>query len=157
MPLPITEITIASSKGNKIQKVHLDEFGHGKFNITPTSETFKSIINFNNEKIETYLPASSETGIALETNSYTNENEVILHLRTNKKTFDLYKGKQLYAVVNQDEKVSFLSIDLNKKNTFEHTVIFSSKKMQDGVNTITIVDNDLNKLAERQVFKYPES
>lgn len=29
--------------------------------------------------------------------------------------------------------------------------------MQDGVNTITIVDNDLKKLAERQVFKYPES
>ena len=157
MPLPITEITIISSKSNKSQKVYLDEFGHGKFKITPTAETFKSVLNFNNEKIETYLPASSETGIALETNSYTNENEVILHLKTNKKTFDLFKEKQLYAVVNQDDKVSFLTIELNKKNTFEHTIIFSSKKMHDGVNTITIVDNDLKKLAERQIFKYPES
>lgn len=29
--------------------------------------------------------------------------------------------------------------------------------MRDGVNTITIIDKDLNKFAERQIFKYPEN
>lgn len=52
MPLPITEIQIVSVNGEKSQKVYLNEFGHGKFELFPGLQTFKSVINFNNEKLK---------------------------------------------------------------------------------------------------------
>jgi len=156
MPLPITEIQIVSVNGEKSQKVYLNEFGHGKFELFPGLQTFKSVINFNNEKIETYLPTAFETGISLEANSYTREDEIILKIKTNKKTLNLLQEKPLFIIINQDDKVSFLDVELNK-NTLDQTIIFSSKKLRDGVNTITIIDKDLNKFAERQIFKYPEN
>ena len=65
-------------------------------------------------------------------------------------------GKPLYLVIHKDEKAVITEIDL-KGDNLEQESVLNNADFFEGLNTIRILDSELNELAERVVYIYPKS
>ena len=155
-PIPVTEVEIINSQGDFIQKVPVNKFGFGKFQLLADGKVYKATFSANNQKFEDLIPVGLPVGISLEINSYTFKDKTIAIIKTNKKGLEKYKNKPLFLVIHQDNKTSILDFNFDN-NSIEQKLFFSNTNLFDGVNTIRIIDSDLKQLAERSVFKYPEN
>jgi len=155
-PISVSEIDILNSQGTLLQKVPVNKFGFGKFQLLPEGMVYKASFSANGQKFEGIIPSALPTGISLEINSYIFKEKTIAIVRTNQKGIEKYKNKSLFLVVQQDNKVSVLDVNFDNNNP-EQKLFFSNDNLFEGVNTIRIIDADLKQLAERSVFKYPES
>lgn len=154
-PFPITEGEIINSEGKLIQKFPINRFGYGKFQLPPDNKLYKASFTVNNQKVEEIIPAGEPYGLAIETNNYILKDKTITKIRTNEKSLGKIAEKPLYLIVQQDDKSSIFDINFSNKQ-LEQTLIFSNENLYEGVNTIRIVDTDMNQLAERFIFTYPK-
>lgn len=153
-PLPSIEGEIIGPEGKSIQKVSLNRFGLGKFQIFGDGKTSKASFKVNGKKVEENLPFASPNGLALEINNFALKDKTIVKIRTNEKNIASFKSKKHYLVVHQDNKSIIFDIDF--KNTLEQNITFTKDNLSEGVNTVRIIDSDMKQLAERFIFKYPE-
>lgn len=154
-PIPVTEVEIVNSQGDFIQKVPVNKFGFGKFQLLDDGKVYKATFSANNQKFESLIPVGSPIGISLEINSYTFKDKTIAIIKTNPKSIEKYKNKPLFLVIQQDDKTSILDFNFDNNGT-EQKLFFSNANLFDGVNTIRIIDSDLKQLAERSVFNIPK-
>lgn len=154
-PFPITEGEILNSEGKLIQKFTINRFGYGKFQLPPDNKLYKASFTVNNQKVEEIIPAGESYGLAIETNNYILKDKTITKIRTNEKSLGKLAEKPLYFIVQQDDKSSIFDINFSNKQ-LEQTLIFSNENLYEGLNTIRIVDADMNQLAERFIFTYPK-
>ncbi|MDI1257225.1 MAG: hypothetical protein PSV16_14115 [Flavobacterium sp.] len=154
--IPMAEGEILNAKGEVIQKIFTNKFGFGRFEILPTDETYKAVLTINNKKIETILPAAVSNGIALEVNNYAIAGKFVVKLRTNSSFVTQLTEKQLYIIIQQDEKLSIVNADFKNGNK-EQQFVLSNEYLYDGINIIRIIDADYRQLAERLIAKFPDS
>jgi hypothetical protein len=153
--LPISKVNIVNYKGDTIQKVMLNKYGHGKFQLEGDTNIYKASFKIKGERIEQNLPIALKEGIALEISTYSLKDKTIAKVRTNKKGVEKFKTEALYLVVQQNNK-SFI-IDVNFSNdALEQTIIIPNTTLFEGLNTCRIIDSNKKQLAERYIFKYPE-
>lgn len=153
-PIGITEVNLTDSQGNLIQKVPVNKFGFGKFQLLENGKVHKVSFSTNEKKHESNVPVATPFGISLEINSYSFKEKTIAIIKTNQKSLEIFNNKPLYLVIQQDHKSSIF--DINFKNNLEQTISFTNDNLFEGLNTIRIIDSDLKQIAERMVFKYPE-
>ena len=151
-----SELEIIDAKGTALKKVYLNKFGYGRFDLLPDHQTYKAVFYHNGVKTEATLPNPALRGIALEANNYAVANKTVLRLRTNTQSLASFSGQPLYVVIQQDEKASVLRADFQSQKT-EQELIFPNDYLWEGVNNIRIIDAQMNQLAQRLVFKYPDS
>ncbi|MEW5674965.1 hypothetical protein ABGT15_01470 [Flavobacterium enshiense] len=145
---------VVDSKGNSITDFSTNEFGYGKFDITPNhSETYKIIINTDKKTIEKTLPQPSLTGITFSANSYTFQDKVILKLKTNSRSLETI-GKLPYTIIIQKDN-SATSLDFSFDEKTEKTITLPSNSLSFGINTIRLLDKDLLQIGERVVYRAP--
>ncbi|RWX03776.1 hypothetical protein [Flavobacterium cerinum] len=155
-PLPITVVDIVDSTGKNIKKVQINKLGYGKFDLLANSITgYKAVVTIEDIKHEQPLPLAQPKGIALEVNNYAVAGKTIVKIRANKSTLDSFTGKSIYMVAHQDDKMTVFEIKFNDQN-LEQTVVIPNSELAEGMNTIRILDTDMNELAERMIYKYPE-
>lgn len=153
--LPIGKVSIVDFKGDTIQKVMLNQFGHGKFQLEGDSKIYKASFEIKGERIEQNLPLALKDGVALEISSYSLKEKTIAKVRTNKNGVERSKTEALYLVVQQNNK-SFIT-DLNFSNdALEQTIIIPNSTLFEGLNTLRIIDSNKKQLAERYIFNLPE-
>lgn len=153
--LPISKVNIVNFKGDTIQKVTLNKYGHGKFQLEGDAKIYKASFEIKGERIEQNLPIALKDGVALEISNYSLKDKTIAKVRTNKKGAEKFKNEALYLVVQQNNK-SFI-IDINFSNdALEQTIIIPNNTLFEGLNTFRIIDSNKKQLAERYIFKYPE-
>lgn len=154
--MPVSEVDIVDSSG-RIKKIQINKLGYGRFEIPADAGTgYKAIVTVNGVKHEQELPLAQLRGIALEVNNTSIENKVIAKLKTNTATLESFGGKPLYLIIHQDDKVTVAEINLTDKKT-EQAIPILNEDLINGVNTIMIIDSDMNLLAERIIYKYPKS
>ncbi len=151
-----TEAIITNSKGDIIKNVTINQFGCGRFEITPTTESYKLIVNIDHTKIESLLPAAISNGIALEVNNYVLNNKTVIKLKTNAQTIRSLKDQLVYVVINQDEKVIVHDVNLNTEK-LNYELLFSNENLFSGINCIRIIDSNFNLLAERIIYQHPKN
>lgn len=150
-----TEAEVINSKGEIIKKVPLNKSGYGRFDFIPGStETYKIAVTVNGQKHEQILPAPELKGISLEVNSYAFADKTPVKIRANKATLEAFAGKPLYIIIHKDEKATVAEFTLNNA---EQAITLPNSDFFEGLNTIRIVDSDLNQLAERLIYLYPQS
>lgn len=154
-PVPVSEIEIIDSQGSTLQRIAINKFGFGKFQLLADGRTYKTSFQINKKKVETYIPPAVSSGVSLEINSYAFNDKVIAKIKTNKKSIENFKGNPLFLVVHQDNKSVVLDIKIDNNN-LEDTILFSKNNLFEGLNTIRIIDSNMNQIAERYIFKYPE-
>lgn len=152
--LSISQGELLNASGQVLQKINLNKFGFGKFELTPDLKTYKARFVVEGKNIEGIIPIANPKGISLEINSYAVKNKTIVKIKTNTKSIDNYITKPLFMVVHQDDKSAIFDVDLKSKN-LEQSIIFANDILFPGVNTVRIIDSENNQIAERQIFKYP--
>ncbi|WP_026704075.1 hypothetical protein [Flavobacterium soli] len=128
----------------------LNLFGHGTITIPPTDEKLKITFEVNGEKIEKELPLLQEFGIALSVNNYSNEQKTFINLNTNSATLKKLSDKKLFLVINKDEKLIIQEFSFQNQTQKRFTI--ESNKLFKGVNTVRIIDSELNQICERLIY-----
>jgi hypothetical protein len=156
-PLPVSVVDIADVSGKVIKKVQVNKLGYGKFDLPAnTSEGYKAIVTIEDMKHEQPLPAAQLTGIALEANNYAIAGNALIKVRTNKLTYESFGGKPVFLVAHQDDKAVVFEVPFTDKG-LEQVLVVPDSSFFDGMNTLRLLDSNLNQLAERLLYKYPKS
>ena len=153
---PIGNLTakLRNSINEVVSEIAINSDGLGKFIVTPKNDPYSLTLEINNKIIQQTLPNPSTKGLSLEVNCYTLNNKASVKIKTNATTFNVLKSKQLFLVVQQDERALLFDIALDS-NSLEQNIIFSTENISNGVNTVRIIDENMNQLAERTIIKLP--
>ncbi len=155
-PVMINDIEIQNSKNENVKFFKTNQFGFGKFNLTPSDETYKVVLTVNDKKTEAQLPAISKNGLSMEVNNIAFENKVILKLKTNALSLKSCQNQIFTIVIQQDEKVYFFDVNFDNGN-LEQELIFSTDFLYDGMNTIRIIDNQNRELCQRMIYHFEKA
>lgn len=150
---PVFEGDLIDDKNVVTQKIHLNTFGFGKFEFVPNKKIYKVRFLINGIPHEQVLPIASVEGFSLDVNSFSVKDKTLLKVRTNLQTIEKYKANSLKIVINQFDKTALFDLNFIN-NQEEQTILFENENISDGINTIRIIDSDLNILAERIIFKH---
>ncbi|MGQ2982191.1 hypothetical protein [Flavobacterium sp.] len=149
-PVAISSADIVDSSGRSLLKVQLNKKGYGKFELPATASGCKAIVMVDGNKFEQPLPPPQARGIALDVNNF--PDKTVVRIKTNKYTADAFTGKPLYLLLHQDEQSAVYEFSF-KPGSAEQTIALPAADLFEGVNTIRILDNDLNEIASRLIFK----
>ncbi|AWG20162.1 hypothetical protein FFWV33_00805 [Flavobacterium faecale] len=147
-------IQILDSKGNEITTFNTNTVGNGSFYFIPSIvETYTLKIKNDKLSVSQPLPKITETGLALSYNNNLPKNILAIALKTNSKGLEIYKGKKYTILIHQDGN------SIQKELTFtgdetEQVVLFDKKFISNGVNSIRLLDENLNEIAERLLYEY---
>ena len=141
---------VQSMDGDILQTFKLNKFGHGKITIPPTKNRLKIVFNDNNRIIEKEIPTPKEIGIGISVNSHLRETNTLVNLSTNSETLKKLGTKTLYLVINKDSNVIIEEFTLD--NQLKKKFIIENKTLFKGINTIRIIDNELNQWCERLIY-----
>jgi len=154
--IPIKDVNLINAKGDILKNILINRFGNGRFNLVPTSETYKIVFTLNGIHYENTLPNVFQKGIALEINNYSLPEKTLVKIRTNQQSLASYSDKPLYLVIQQDNKISIIDVNFNNKK-LEQELLFSNDYINKGTNTVRLLDSDFKQIAQRLIFKYPET
>lgn len=148
----VTEAMVLNAQGEQIKKVFIDKSGYGKFDLPWGDEKYSLKYTSDGNENEVALPMAEEKGFALEVNNYSLEDKTIVTISSNPGTLEEMAGKEVFLVVHQDNSSSVFDVELDPE-TLSQQLIFSGENLSVGVNTIRLVDSNLNQLAERLIFQ----
>lgn len=149
-----SEASLENSNGEILKTVRLNKFGLGKFEITPTDENLKIVVNYGDKRLEKSLPVPENIGYSLEVNDFTIEGKSIVKIKTNSRTLNTMLDKKLYLLTHQDQRYLMYEI---KTNLPEQTISINNADLSEGINTIRIIDSDLKQWAERLIYVCPNN
>lgn len=147
---------IVDQNGQVLKAVDFSQFGCGKFEITPNRNTLYFRCNVNGKKIESTLPTPVEIGFGLSVNNYVFKNKTVIKISANPKTVQSFDNQQFYIAINQDDKVVIHDFKISKEKLF-YEFVFANEHLFDGINTIQILDDNLNLQAERIIYSFSET
>lgn len=150
--IPNCLVEIQDNNNNIQKSVLINAFGIGKFEFTPNDNTYKAVLIYNTTKFEYELPASRPDGICLELNNYIYENKTILRIKYNKGYEKKINGNNLYLVIQKNEKSNIIDFKLDSENRIKE-FSFSNELLFNGVNSIRIIDSEMNEIAQRLLFQ----
>lgn len=132
-----------------IKSFTLNQFGYGKTIIPISDKKLKVSFYYQNEKIEKTLPSYADIGIGITINNF-KKNETIINIKTNSATQKKLIHKKLFLLIHQDEKS--LIEEFNFDNHTEKNFLIDNTKLFKGINTVRIIDEDLNQWCERVFY-----
>lgn len=143
---------IRNSKKEVISTFTGNKQGMGKSNFTyAKNEKYTAIIKINNTIQNVELPIANKTGVIFSVNNE-NEQEVVLTIKTNKKTLPLLKKEKLDLVFYRNNYISeAITLSLINNNQITQDLVFDKNKLLNGVNIVTLFKNNL-PIAERKFF-----
>jgi hypothetical protein len=154
-PVMVNDIEIFNSKNESLKILKTNQFGFGKFKLTPTDEIYKAVFYINEKKYENFLPKVNHQGITFEVNNLALKDKTIVKIKTNELSLKTYQKQNLTLVIQQDEKLYFFDVNFNNNN-LNQELIFSNDYLYDGFNTIRLIDNENKLLCERLIYNHQE-
>ena len=148
------ELLIIAKEGDEPKVIKLNQFGYGKFDITPTDNDSKVVLNYENKRIEKNLQVTSSIGIAIEVNSFSFDNKIALKIKTNKSSCDTFLTKKMNLVIHQDQKFTLYPITFSL-DKLEQIIAINKEELSTGINTIRIIDEDDKQWFERLIYVNP--
>ncbi|NDI97704.1 hypothetical protein GWA97_01265 [Flavobacterium sp. LaA7.5] len=156
-PIAAGKAMLVNEKGETGKVINLNEQGYGKFDFIPDrTEQYKIVVTIEDNKYEQTIPPAELKGVSLEVNSYTLSDKTMIKTRINSLMQVSLSGKPLYLVIHQDEKAIITEIDFKGQGS-ELSAAINNLDLFEGLNTIRILDSELNELAQRVFYIYPES
>lgn len=153
--LPVSTVAIMDAAGNVYKTVQVNKLGNGRFDLPANApQPLKAVVTIEGVKHEQALPTAQNSGLALEVSNFSVADNTLITVRSNKVTVDNAATKPAYLVVHQDEQATVYDLAFDDK--FEVKMAVPNTDLFNGMNTIRVLDANLNQVAERLVYKYPE-
>jgi hypothetical protein len=152
--LELNNILIVDSKSNEVAHFNTNIMGNGTVYFpAEITEKYTLKIQSNNQTITHDLPLVQQTGIAIGYNNNLPNNKLAISVKTNEKGVELHQNKKLNLLIQQNG-YSVIK-EINFGNQQKEQVVFVDKKyLQNGVNSIRLIDENLNEISERLVYNY---
>jgi hypothetical protein len=152
--IEVNGITILDSKSNEISHCATNKMGNGLFYFVPKlNEKYTLKINTKEVSLSQPLPNIQETGIILTYNNKLEGNKIAVAIRTNEKGITMYRDKNFTLLIQQDGNSIQKEIAF-KNNETESLFVFDKKYLSNGVNSIRLIDENLNEVCERLIYNY---
>lgn len=146
----ISNIQVLDENKNVINSFPTNIEGFGKFDIIDTKKSIYSIFfTLNGKEINKPLAIPVSEGINLNVLNYANPENTILIINTNETTLNTLKNKELNIVIQKSNSLGFIPVKLDN---ITKEIVLNKSNFLYGLNTIRIVDENLNLLSERQIF-----
>jgi len=155
--IKITEGNVFDSKSKLITQFKTNEMGNGYFYLTPDINE-KYTVQIKTEKINLVenMPPTQNTGLAISYNNNLSNNILAVVVKTNDAGITSYQNKKLVLLLHQNGNFILKEFTLNTNET-EKTLRFDKTNLANGVNTIRVIDEDLNEIAERLIYVETDS
>lgn len=145
---------IIDSKSNEVSTFATNKMGYGNFYFTPiTNETYFLKIHSDKVTISEQLPKAKITGIAISYNNNLSNNILAVAIKTNDLGVNLHQNKKFILLIHQDGNSIQKEFTFNNKEP-EQILNFNKNYLSNGVNSIRIIDENLNEVTERLVYNY---
>lgn len=143
---------ILDSKSKEITQFKTNELGNGAFYLNPDANE-KYTVQIKTEKLNLTqaLPETQNNGLVISYNNNLSNNILAIVVKTNAASLPSYENKKLTLVIHQNGN-SILKEFAFDPTLPEKTLRFDKMNLTNGVNTIRIIDENLNELAERLVY-----
>jgi hypothetical protein len=147
-----TEGKVFDSKSKEIAQFKTNEMGNGSFYLTPDNNE-KYTVQIKTEKINLIeaIPQTQNTGLAVSYNNNLSNNILAVVIRTNDAGVTLYQNKKFVLLIHQNRNFILKEFTFNN-DVPEKTLRFDKMNLANGVNTIRVIDQDLNEIAEQLVY-----
>ncbi|OYQ36904.1 hypothetical protein CHU92_09135 [Flavobacterium cyanobacteriorum] len=146
----VASLDIVDPKGEVLKKVPLTKLGYGRFDLAGNTEGIKAVVTLNGSTYEQVLPQAQVMGASLEVNNYGISGKTIIKTKLSQSAIQKQAGKKLFLVIHQDEKA--LIYNLNPALAAQELAV-ANDQLLEGVNTIRVIDETMEQLAERLIFK----
>jgi hypothetical protein len=152
--IQINDGIIVDSKSNEISHFRTNQSGNGVFYMNPDfNETYT--LKIKSEKLTTSkgLPRIQKTGLIVTYKNNLSGQILLINVKTNEKGVELYQNKKYSLLIQQNKNAVLKEISFNNKQT-DHLVYFDKKYLSNGVNSIRLIDENLNEITERLIYNY---
>ncbi len=152
--ITISDGIVVDSKAKEITKFSTNKMGNGNFYFTPIpNENYFIKIHSDKVNVSEPLPKTSENGIKISYNNNLSNNHLVISVNTNDSGVPLYENKKYTLLIHQDGNSIQKVFTFNNKER-EQILDFDKKYLSNGVNTIRVIDENFNQVAERLVYIY---
>ena len=150
--IQIMEGLVVDSKGATITTFFTNKMGFGKFELTPdANENYSIKITTDKLKMEKPLPKATNSGIAITYNNNVPNNILEVAVKTNSDGVNLHHNKNYTLLLHQNGKHIQKEFNFNDKSPIQ-ILTFDKNDLSNGVNSIRIIDENLNEIAERLLY-----
>ncbi len=152
--LELSNISIFDSKSNKVSHFSTNKMGNGVlYLIADINEKYTLKTQSQGQTILQELPVAKQTGIAVGFNNNLPNNKLAISVKTNEKGVELHQNKKFNLLIQQNSYS--VQKEINFDNQQKEQVLFIDKKyLQNGVNSIRLIDENMNEIAERLIYIY---
>lgn len=151
--LKVNDIKVKNSKGDIINSFATNSEGYGKFDLLNTALEFYTLeLDYNNTTITKKLDLPSLEGINISAVNYADDTKLLLTVKTNEESLKKHKNKNYSIIIQKNDQgntVDFI-LDATKKE-----FVLNQSILSNGINTIRLIDNDLNAISERIIYHNP--
>lgn len=152
--ITISDGILVDSKSNEISKFSTNKMGNGNFYFTPISnENYFIRIHSDKMNVSEPLPKTNDTGMKISYNNNLSNNHLAISVNTNDSGVALYENKKFILLIHQDGNSIQKVFTFNNKER-EQILNFDKKYLSNGVNSIRVIDENQNEVAERLVYIY---
>ncbi|MFD2941371.1 hypothetical protein [Flavobacterium notoginsengisoli] len=150
--IEVADGVILDSKSNEITHFRTNQMGNGVFYLNPDLNE-KYTLKINNDKLKIVQPLGkiAETGLILSAPNNPARNNLLVVLKTNEKGLQSYQNKKFTVLIQQNGNSMQQEVTFNNNKT-EQPFYFDKKYLSNGVNTIRVLDEDLNEITERLTY-----
>ena len=150
--IQIMEGLVIDSKGKTITTFFTNKMGYGKFELTPElNETYSIKIATDKLNTQKQLPKAQNLGLAITYNNNLPNNVLEVSVKTNSDGINLYQNKNYSLLIHQNGKHIQKEFNFNDKKPIQ-ILTFDKNDLANGVNSIRIIDENLNEIAERLLY-----
>ncbi|PHR72568.1 MAG: hypothetical protein COA67_04790 [Lutibacter sp.] len=136
--------TVTSFKGNLFGMSRCSFYYH-------QNEVYTAIVTINGTTQRVSLPKAQKTGVIFNVDN-TDEEQVKLTLRTNKKTLPTLKTTNFAIIFYRNNHISeAVTLSLKNDTQISQNLFFDKSKLLNGVNIVTLFKNN-QPIAERKFF-----
>ena len=141
------------SENEEIASFESNNFGLGKFTLWPNiNESYTVVFTLlNGEKLKKILPKPKTEGIAL-TIDNSKANEIIISINTNNATLTKIKQQKFKIAIHKEGDMKTLPFTF--ENSTRKSLAINKDILFDGVNTITLINENNTPINERLFYNY---
>ena len=143
--------TVLDEKNNVIKTFSTNRNGLGFFDL-PKSKNEKYTIKYTSDKLtfsEKIIPKKTE-GYNLIVDNYSNNENFFVEIKSNPTTLKRDENKELILLIQRDRASRIFIFKIQKKYDLKFPI--SKKELFEGVNTLRLIDQDLNQVSERIIY-----
>lgn len=143
-------IKVKNNKGEVINTFATNSEGYGKFDLFKTNlEIYTIEFEHNAKAISKKLDFPVLEGINVTAVNYSDDNKLLITIKTNEESFKKYKNKPFSIIIQKNDQgnvVDFI-LDATQKN-----FVINQSDIPNGISAIRLINSDLESISERVIY-----